>query len=195
MNRKDYFKNLVSLYEAIGDEDILPASQDQFNPDAGANVEGTIDDQPMGQQGMVNQDAGAPDSQSDMQSALDLGDADYLSGEEFGALPPEDTIEVSEPKKLAKLFQLYKELLNYSTVFYESLDTIDMNLLDIEKSEKIRENKNQIINIVEKIEDYLIDTFPNETYEKALYIYIHLRTELMTIIKLLRESLDLNAPE
>jgi hypothetical protein len=37
-----------------------------------------------------------------------------------------------------------------------------------------------------------VDTFPTERYEKALYVYILLRTELISIIKLLRESLGLN---
>lgn len=188
MERKEYFKKLVALFEEVSEEEVVPASQDQYNIDAGANVDGNTTDQ-AGKQA-------ASDSESDVEANSDLGDANYLStaGEVKTNLPPiGDSIEVPEPKKMAKLFDLFKDLLSYSEIFYESLtNNIDMNLLSGEKVNKLKKNIDQVTDVVDKIRIYITDTFPTEKYEKALYVYILLRTELMTIIKLLRESLGLN---
>jgi hypothetical protein len=191
MDKKKYFKSLVTLFEAPSVEEVEMASTDPNNPDYGANVDGTAD------QALPQASSGSSPNTSDTSAKSDLGDADYLStGGEDGQsnLPPiGDSIEVSEPKKMAKLFDLFKDLLNYSTVFFESLTTIDMSLLDADKVAKLRNNIDQVNNVNIKLREYITETFPTEKYEKALYVYILLRTELMTIIKLLRESLELNA--
>jgi hypothetical protein len=185
MRRKEYFKELVKLFEEVSDEEVAPASQDQNNVDSGKNVDGNAADQ-----------TGKPAASGESDAAnSDLGDADYLStdGEEQKILPPiGDTAGVPEPKKMAKLFGLFKDLLSYSEIFHESLTNIDMNLLSGEKVESIKKNIDRIDDVIDKVRTYIIDTFPTDKYEKALYIYILLRTELMTIIKLLRESLELN---
>jgi hypothetical protein len=189
VRKNDYFKGLVSLFEDISTQNVAPASEDNFNPDAGANVEDDVQDVEI-----------SPETTGDEQPNEDainseLGDADYLSAEggfQPNLPPAVDSIEVSESKKMAKLFDLFKDLLNYSSVFHETLTTINIDILDAEKINKLRKNINHVDQIIEKLKDYIIKNFPTEKYEKALYVYILLRTELMTVIKLLRESLDLN---
>jgi len=187
MNEKEYFKKLVSLFEAKSDEEEdLPemASKDQYNVDSGEDAMGNASDQ---MQTQTN------DEQGDLGEEPELGDADYLSsdGERNSNLPPMND-PVAESKKMGKLFDLFKDLLNYSNVFKDSLTTIDMNLLDGEKIGRLRNNIEHVEKIIEKLRKYIIDTLPTEKYEKALYVYILLRTELLTVIKLLRESLELN---
>jgi hypothetical protein len=187
MNEKEYFKKLVSLFEAKSDEEEdLPemASEDQYNVDSGEDAMGNASDQ---MQTQTN------DEQGDLGEEPELGDADYLSsdGERNSNLPPMND-PVAESKKMGKLFDLFKDLLNYSNVFKDSLTTIDMNLLDGEKIGRLRNNIEHVEKIIEKLRKYIIDTLPTEKYEKALYVYILLRTELLTVIKLLRESLELN---
>jgi len=187
MNEKEYFKKLVSLFEAKSDEEEdLPemASEDQYNVDSGEDAMGNASDQMQTQ---------ANDEQGDLGEEPELGDADYLSsdGERNSNLPPMND-PVAESKKMGKLFDLFKDLLNYSNVFKDSLTTIDMNLLDGEKIGRLRSNIEHVEKIIEKLRKYIIDTLPTEKYEKALYVYILLRTELLTVIKLLRESLELN---
>jgi hypothetical protein len=183
MNEKEYFKNLVSLFEA---EEELPeqASDDRFNVDSGEDEFGNSSDQ------MQTQLTG--ETESDLGEEPDLGDADYLSSDGGNNLPPMND-PVAESKKMSKLFELYKDLLNYSSVFKENIVTIDMSLLDGEKIGRLRSNIEHIEKIIEKVRSYIIDTLPTEKYEKALYVYILLRTELLTVVKLLRESLGLNS--
>jgi len=184
MDKKEYFRKLVDLYEdqkllneeTPSEENVTPAiipQVDQLSVNAGDSS---------GDSGNIEENPG-------------LDDADYLSsgGASQQELPPmDDMIEVSEQKRLVRLFDLFKELMNYSIVFYESLDRININLLDEDKNMLLKSYKNKIFDITEKLRAYIKDSFVNERYEKALYVYILLRTELVTIIKLLRETLDIN---
>ena len=190
MEKRKYFKGLISLFEAVSTDNVEPASQDKYNPDAGINVDD--DTQVVGGPKESTGD-GQEVENSDINS--ELGDADYLSAED--GLQPSlsslaSSMEVSESTKMAKLFDLFKDLLNYSSVFHETLTTINIDLLDTEKVGNLRKNITQVEQIVEKLKDYIINTLSTDKYEKALYVYILLRTELMTVIKFLRESLDLN---
>lgn len=184
MNEKEYFRKLVSLFEAEEDFPEM-ASEDRYNTDSGRDMMGNAEDQ------MQTQLTG--ETEGDLGDEPDLGDADYLSsdGGMNSSLPPMSS-KVAESKKMGKLFSLYKDLLNYSSVFKESLTTIDTNLLDMDKVGKLRDSIDHVDRIVDKIRIYIVDTLPTEKYEKALYVYILLRTELLTVVKLLRESLDLN---
>jgi hypothetical protein len=188
MNEKEYFKRLVLLFEADSVEDSeapAMASKDKNNLDAGKDVEGNATDQ------MKTQTTS--EAESSLSDEPDLEDADYLSSDgETSSLPPVND-PMADSKKLSKLFELYKDLLNYSSVFKENLVTIDMDLLDGEKIGKLRNNIEHVEKIIEKIRKYMVNNFPTEKYEKALYIYILLRTELLTVVKLLRESLGLNS--
>jgi len=181
---KSYFESLISLYE--------------FKVDDGTNMT----QQKIADSGNdVDSDKGLNDlnPEEDFDSGVDsedlseLDDADYLSDEEASDLSPMiDAIEVSDKQKLLKLFDLFKELLDYSEMFQESLEAIDFNLLEKEKNVKLRRSKDKLESMIEKLENYINEVFYGEKYEKALYVYILLRTELLTNIKLLREILGLN---
>jgi hypothetical protein len=193
MEKKEYFRKLVALFEANRFDAMDPGAQAQaFAADSGQGVAGTAQDQ-LAQEQQPAPGPADPGSSGAMPGPA-LGDAGYLdSGAQAPGLPPiGDSMEVSEPRKKAKLFDLFRELLNYSNVFVESLTNIDMNLLDMEQIDKIRKNTDQVDDVVGKIRSYVVETFPTERYEKALYVYILLRTELLTIVKLLRETLGLN---
>jgi len=181
---KSYFESLISLYE--------------FKVDDGTNMT----QQKIADSGNdVDSDKGLNDlnPEEDFDSGVDsedlseLDDADYLSDEEASDLSPMiDAIEVSDKQKLLKLLDLFKELLDYSEMFQESLEAIDFNLLEKEKNVKLRRSKDKLESMIEKLENYINEVFYGEKYEKALYVYILLRTELLTNIKLLREILGLN---
>jgi hypothetical protein len=194
MDKRKYFKNLVKLFEASRTDIGEPGAQGQaFVADSGADVAGTAADQP--EQVTKVQPGVAGIGATEEAPGQALGDADYLSAVGAGVpgLPANgDSKEVPEPKKKAKLFELFRDLLNYSNVFVESLTNIDMNLLDMDQIDKIKRNTDHVDDVIGKVRSYVIDTFPTERYEKALYVYILLRTELVTIIRLLRESLGLS---
>jgi len=181
MEKREYFKSLVNLFEAVKKE----ADMDKDFAEPLPEEEEIVPQEEIGND--LN-------SAGNIEENPELGDADYLSNDEMtpGLSPVDDLAQVSDQKKMVKLFELFKELLNYSTVFYDSLDIIDMNLLDGEKFRKLKANKNTILEISEKLKDYIKDSFVDEKYERALYVYILLRTELVTVIKMLRESLELN---
>jgi hypothetical protein len=195
VDKKEYFRKLVALFEADGLDAGEPGAQAQaFAADSGQGVAGTSADQ-IAQAQQAAPGALGPGSSGAMSSDPALGDADYLSAVGTGVpgLPPiGDSIEVPDHRKKSKLFDLFRDLLNYSNVFVESLTNIDMNLLDMDQIDRVKKNTDQVDDVIGKIRSYIVETLPTERYEKALYVYILLRTELLTIIKLLRETLGLN---
>jgi hypothetical protein len=106
-----------------------------------------------------------------------------------------DSSLVLEKQKFVKLYTLYENLLDYSTTFIETLHSVDTNLLSNERFVSMRNYKSNIESLNEKISNYMINVFNNETYEKVLYAYILFRTELITNIKGLRDILILNKPD
>jgi len=181
MEKREYFRNLIGLFEASQKEKDMDKEFSKPLPE---------EKQIVPQETVENNS----NSAGNIEEKPELDDADYLSSDEFspGLSPIDDLALVSEQKKMVKLFGLFRELLNYSTVFYDSLDIIDMNLLDGEKLRELRTEKKLILEVIEKLRNYITESFVNEKYERALYVYILLRTELITIIRLLRELLQLN---
>ena len=188
----DYYKKLVTLFEATTSKeeasDGTDKTQDKIS-NTGSDLNQSIEDPALTEDGLGFED--------DDMSGLD--DADYLSSEEdevgLSPMMDEEVIEVSDKQKLLKLFDLFKELVDYSQLFYDSLDTVDFNLLEKDKFDKLRETRTKLFTLIEKLENYINEVFYGEKYEKALYVYILLRTELLTNIKLLREILELNKEE
>ena len=144
------------------------------------------------------QDPNAQDPMTDPMAAdpnANPGDADYLMDNTMmdpGLMGMEQVMELPERVKKLKLFELYRELINYTVVFEESLDVIDMNLLDSAKSRELKEYRTRLDALIEKLKSYVKLNYIEEQYEKSLYVYVLMRTELLTIIKLLREMLVLN---
>jgi hypothetical protein len=182
MNEKEYFKRLVRLYEA--DKDLQEPAMDQAT-DTGADLR--VDDSGQIPPEQSNQ---APQEQPQDEGQLD--DASYLSPE--AAMPPQSMPESSEIHKSIRLFDLYDRLLEYIKTFYESIDVIDSNLLDKEHYIELTNKKDKIEKIINKLDYYMKEIFPVEKYEKSLYVYILLRTEVITMIKTLRDLLKLDQP-
>jgi len=177
---KDYYSQLVTLYEATK---VKKIDQEVVN-------EAPVMGEPVIAKKEILQQKPAPEETGDISEDPELDDANYLNDPNLSSV--ELIPDTPEQKRKEKLFELFSELMNYSTVFYDDLEKIDGNLLDKEKIGELRENKKRIITISEKLRKYIKEDFLEEKYEKSLYIYILLRTELITIIKLLRQSFELN---
>lgn len=172
MDKKEYFKKVVSLYEAQADpqENIANTAEDLEDSEVvkdplPGNVDEIPEENPMG----------------------DINDGNYIynDGEQVEIVTPEN-------QKKERLFELYRKLLNYTTLFNDSLDNIDFSLLDDELNKTFINYTKKLDEIIDKIKTYMLDTFKKESYEKSLYVYILMRTELLMVIKLLRDLLGLN---
>jgi hypothetical protein len=102
---------------------------------------------------------------------------------------------VMKSQKLLKLHELYSDLLNYCTVFLDSLGNINTNLLELETFKLVRKYTQSVKELADKINNYMINIFSEEEYEKLLYVYVLFRTELVTCVKGIRDILRLNRPE
>lgn len=173
MDKKDYFNNLKTLYEAIGmagtnevvpqeqiadsGSDVMPGTQPVQEP----QVEG---ENPM----MVNE---LPIQQE--------------------TLPPNNAL-VMEKQKFLKIFNNMRNMLEYGETFLESIKCIDINLLDLETYNNVVTYTQDIENLLEKIREYLSKIFTSETYEAVLHAHILFRTEFIICIKGLRQVLKLD---
>jgi hypothetical protein len=194
MDRKEYFKKLISLFEAEDDNIADPKLDPVVDPgsDVQQDIEKTSDITDTKLDSELKPQDDALGGEGDMLSDSDnlLSDEDELPfGDEPQAESPE---QVSEKVKLQRLFDLYKELIEYERVFVDSLTNIDSNLLDADKNTKIVDYKNRLSKLEEKLKTYTVEVFHTEKYERALYNYVLMRTELLTIVKLLRDVLSLD---
>ena len=179
MEKKDYYRQLVALYEAvITEEEPAPEALPQNDP-YGEPEAAPVD----------------PANPADMQEGPQTEDAQYTGDDGMAPeLSPEvEPAEVSDTMKLKKLFDLFNTLLNYGKTLLTSLeDTIDLGLFDEEKLGAFNKIKDRLRRFDEKTTTYISEVFSTEAYERALYVYILLRTELVTIIKLMRVKLELD---
>lgn len=189
MTKKEYFDQLISLYEAtntaIDDGAVEPTQEKIVN--TGSDIKDNNVDPVANPAG----DENLPNDEIDNEG---LDDANYLNPNMEQPEPSKDPA-VSDTKKLVRLFNLFKNLLTYSEAFYDSLLTIDIDSLDFERLLLTKKYAQSIQTLGEKIRSYLEDNFKNDDYEKALYIYILLRTELLTATRSLREVLELNVED
>jgi len=192
MTKKEYFSQLISLYEAtnnvnmdVEDQKIYGA-QNQI-ADSGSDVNPNN----------LGGSATAPEEMAqepDTQDSDGLQDAAYLNN--YSASNDASATTVSDNRqKLVELFDLFRNLLDYSEKFAESMESVELELLDDNAYTKAIKVIGKVKDLSEKIRNYLLNTFENDAYEKALYAYIMLRTELLTAIKLLRDILKLNEVE
>jgi hypothetical protein len=77
----------------------------------------------------------------------------------------------------------------FGTYFLESVKNVALDMIDSEVAAKIKKLKLDISDTVNKIKRYLLDSYVNNDYQRNLYIYVLLRTELLTEVKILRKSL------
>lgn len=189
MKNNEYFRTLLNLYEAVSDEDAM--HQQQKIADSGSDVEDpnvlpqAANAQEVAKENNAEQD-NTPDESNENPEGLD--DAAYLTSTSNVA----SEAQSDNSKKLKKLFDLMQNLSLYANSFKDTLDTVELGLLDDSILEEVQKYKDGLVELTNKIHDYLIDVFGSETYEKALYVYIMFRTELLILIKQLRKLLGLN---
>ena len=186
MDKKDYFNSIRILFNETNGIN-LDRNQELINDsesDVNKNFPNDINMTPDPEEIFQSKEEAVPDE--------GMTDADYLlqGGGEIPSM--EEPLEVSEKQKLLKLFSLFKTLLTYGEVFLESLEKISIDMIDEEKIKEIKIYKDQLKKLTEKIRDYLKEIFVSEKYEKSLYAYILMRTELLSLVKMLREILLIN---
>ncbi len=198
MNEKNYLRKLVMLFEDEKSEEDLPAEtvstkiidkgsdvKEDIEKKADITDNDEIDNELDSLEANDKQPIGAEETSSS------LSDSDELPLSQ-DTMMVDDGSNVSEKLKLRKLFDLYKDMIEYERVFIDNLENIDTNLLDGEKHKKLVDYKSKLDKLENKLKVYITESLPSEKYERALYNYILMRTELVTIVKLLRDVLNLN---
>lgn len=192
MDKSSYIKNLVSLYEStkLNEAEIDPA-QAKIADNGQDVVDGSID-----QNEYVPDEAELNNSQMEDGMAYPEEDMSYLSQDSTTEdKSNEVNSSVSEDKKLLRLYNLFNDLSTYVLKFKESLDFIDISLLEDEDAKLVYKYIGRVNNISEKISDYISLSFSRDKYEKVLYTYILLRTEFLTILNRLRDILKLDSED
>lgn len=181
----EYYNMLQSLYEAVS-ADNVDAFQSNI-ADTGKDLNDDSADPAPAQQ----MQAPAPEEAEDVPE--DIGDADYLNNGD--ALNPADVPQSASPdisKKLIKLHALFVNLINYTESLRDTINDLDLGLLDDSKFNDVNSYETKLGELETKIRDYVIDDLKNDPYERALYVYIVLRTELLTLVKALRQAFGVN---
>ena len=185
MEKKEYFSQLISLFEAVSAENV-----DQFQQNIADTGSDVIDPNVDPKSGSEQPEQETSEEQF-ANSDNDLNDAAYLTNSASNDAP----VESDNREKLVELFDLMEHLLNYAETFIDTIDSTDIFSLEDTDVLKMERYKNSIVSLSEKIRTYLINVFKNRTYEQNLYVYVMLRSELLTAIKLLRNVLKLNEVE
>jgi len=194
---KNYYVNLATIFEASNRsaQEINPTQQTIV--DKGSDVvDGSMDQQDY-LEGGTGQGQVTPDQMgNEMNPNIPMDDISYLNPQDFAAVRSNDVVsDVSDNMRMVKLCDLFYDLRNYEKKFTDSLRSIDLNLLDEDKIKIFWEYMKRVNKQTEKLEDYLKLRIGSDKYEKALYIYILLRTEFLTVVQKLRDLLGLNDPE
>ena len=201
MKNDNYFSTLLSLYEAVSTD---KAAQQQANiADTGSDVQDpNVDpnavnaqevaqdmnqEQPQQQTAPVEQ---IPEEAANEEDPEGLDDASYMSS--TSDVTPQAPSDTYNSKKLARLFDLMQNLSLYAETFKDTLETVELGLLDDSDMRDVEKYRTALDDLSTKIKDYLNDVFIGDTYEKALYAYVMFRTELLVAIKQLRKLLKLN---
>ena len=198
MDRKKYFSDLYTLFEAsagmAGGPEVMP--QENI-ADTGMDMGGTP-------QMMADPNAMAMAQDPTMgnvpidPSLQGMEDPSLMGG--FPGDPmmnmqepvSQDSALIMEKEKFKKLFELFEDLKTYADVFTDNMKFVDINLIDNNTLRKLERYTSDVKDLSKKIENYLINIFNSESYEKVLYTYILFRTEMLTSIKGLRRILDLD---
>lgn len=114
-------------------------------------------------------------------------DADYMSQQNVEEEQPEAPVDDVARKK--RLFELMNDLQVFGSYFLESLQNVALDMIDSETCQHIKKLKFNVQETVNKIKRYLLDSYVKNDYERNLYIYVLLRTELLTEVKILRKNL------
>lgn len=118
-------------------------------------------------------------------------EAGYMDDQSQQSMPANSTSNSSEEMKLLHLFDLSQNLIDYANIFEANFDSIDYSRIEKENIEYLEKLKDRFALFKERLQNFIIDVFYKETYEKNLYIYLSLRQELLIMVKYLRQLLKL----
>lgn len=149
------------------------------------------EDEPVDDQG-APVDEQNPEAGAEEQDYNDQGmqDADYMQDPGYQEKAVEEP-QITDQLKISKLFSHFVDLKQMTTEFKDRLEGLNFNLFDDKKIGIIKTVLDTSEKLIEKISDYITDNFTNNKYEQNLYIYLLLRSELVTMISLFRKSLNL----
>lgn len=185
-----YYEDFEMLFQSL-----LEADPNAQVADAGSDVaEPGLDQDPYAQEFQDDESFNQnPDPNADpnmMQGGENYGgDADYMQDP-----PPEEGLasQVDETEKKKKLFNLMNELLVYNKYFLNNVNDLSIDMIDDENFYQIGRLKDRLTSVNVKLQKYLLDNFVNNEYNRSLYVYILLRTEVLTSVKLLRNLLKID---
>ena len=124
-------------------------------------------------------------------------DAEVQTADNVPVAPmPEPTTPGSDlsSQKTLRLYELFEKLVDYGVTFIESLESVDVGLLDENRHSKFSIYLRNMKELVDKINNYMTEIFMSDNYERELYTYVLFRTELISNIKGLRDTLKLEDP-
>lgn len=128
-------------------------------------------------------------------------EADYMDPQQDPEIqnqePPVPNSQANSADGLKKLhlFNLAKKLYDYTVILEENLKHVDLGSIDINVVVKLSQLQDNLSRFDAKLRDFIAEVFNKETYEKALYIYLSLRYELLSMTTFLRGILKLEEIE
>lgn len=184
----NFFDEVRNLLSDLSPATILNEDDPMMQP--GVATAAPTDDQMTGDPNQMSADdqmEGEDLSQEGMQDP-EMQAADEMQSVDGSQQEPPD---ISDTRKLVHLFDNFDELRKMTIDFCDKLKEIDVTKLNDKKVKIVSMILDTVDRLVEKIEEYILNNFETKTYEENLYVYLLMRSELLTSISLLRKTLVL----
>lgn len=101
----------------------------------------------------------------------------------------DEIIGVEEKHKRVKMLDQFKTMLIQSENMISVLDSIVLEDISKEENAIFEEIYDSLYNLNKKLEYFISNSFLDSKYEKIIYLYTHLRSELLLITKIVRKVL------
>jgi hypothetical protein len=190
--RKNKFKQILNEKDAIAGDNRFSAAKeltdkkaeltDKEKEDNAENVEEIKKEQG------IESPSNNEDEKNNENEDEKIQEIEKLRKEEI-VRPDEEIIAVPEKHKRIKILSQFNELFVKSETMISALDDILIDNLTESELEIYDEIYDSLIKLNKKLEHYITYGFHESKYERALYIYAHLRSELLLIIKIVRRVL------
>ena len=124
-------------------------------------------------------------------------EAAYMQPQDEISVPPQtnENSNSADGQKTIHLFNLSKDLFDYTEVLEKALENIDNDFIATDVIVYLSQLEDTLARYKDKLRDFIAEVFYKETYEKNLYNYLTLRYELLLMIKYLRSLLRLDVIE
>lgn len=192
MTSKEYFNYLASVLsesaEAIKVNQLNEASATAATPaevDSGAQAQ--EDPAMAADTGLEGQEVPAEEEVAEEDPSMDTS---YMDPAE----PVEPTIDdITQQQQKEKLFDNFNELINLAEYARDSFkEKTSLDLLNKDQYEILIFGIEKFDGIIKKIKDYQLNSFLLREYKESLYVYMLLRSELLTVISYIRKALKLH---